>query len=198
MRVDVRHNFGDVAKRLGQLADDVRDKALARTLNKVAQSAAAYAATRMADEFNVTKREARSKIRIYLASRKAGEHYLESVIFVESAKRGRGLNLIRFVKGARSRGGRGRRQLKFQIKRNGSAKAIPGAFIGNDGRTVFIRQGKSRLPIEALTTIDFAQMFNAAGRKPGAANVKGMTIQYIERRLPIVLEQEIKFVTRTR
>ena len=52
-------------------------------------------------------------------------------------------------------------ELRFQIKRGGGKKMIKGAFIGNKGRTVFIREGKERTPIRALSTIDVPQMFNA-------------------------------------
>lgn len=51
-------------------------------------------------------------------------------------------------------------QLGFQILRSGGRKVIPGAFVGNKGRTVFIREGKGRTPIKALNTIDVPQMFN--------------------------------------
>ena len=37
---------------------------------------------------------------------------------------------------------------------------ITGSFIGNQGRTVFVRTGKDRLPIKAVNTIDVPQMFN--------------------------------------
>jgi len=63
---------------------------------------------------------------------------------------------------ARRRSRRGTmNQLHFQIKRAGGKKMIKGAFIGNKGRTVFIREGRERLPIKALATIDVPQMFNA-------------------------------------
>ena len=52
-------------------------------------------------------------------------------------------------------------QLGFQIKRGGGLKQIPGAFVGNKGRTIFRRTGKSRLPIEPVQVIGVAQMFNS-------------------------------------
>ena len=51
-------------------------------------------------------------------------------------------------------------ELRFQVKRSGGKKLIKGAFIGNQGRTVFIREGKQRLPLKALNTIDVPNMFN--------------------------------------
>ena len=77
------------------------------------------------------------------------------------AGKGRSMNLIAFHTG----GGRvlksgKRQQLRFKIRRDGGNKQITGAFIGNKGRTIFIRDGKSRLPIKAVNTIDVLQMFN--------------------------------------
>ena len=191
MRVDVRHNFGDVAKRLGQLADDVRDKALARTLNKVTEGARGRMATEIAAEFMITKREANDNLRTDRATFKAGKFYLEARLYSPSNGKRRGFNLIRFVRGRRVKGGKGSPELKFKIRRSGGTVTVKGAFIGNQGRTVFQRVGSKRLPIKGLATIDVPQMFNTK-------RVNQRVREYIAQRLSIVLEQEIKFVTRTR
>lgn len=191
MRMDVRHNFGDIAKRLGQLADDVRDKALARTLNKVTEGARGRMATEIAAEFMITKREANDNLRTDRATQKASKFYLEARLYAPGRKKGRGFNLARFIRGQRIKGGPGRRQLKFKIKRPGGTVTVNDAFIGNDGRTVFVRTGKGRLPIKAVVTVDTPQMFNTK-------RVNQRVREYIAQRLPIVLEQEIKFVTRSR
>lgn len=196
MRLDVKHSFGALSKRLAQISDDLQDKALMRTLNKVADGAAGNAASNISAEFMVTKGEARKNIQVSPASANPGRSYLTASVYVPIRKRGRGLNVIRFIKGQRIKGGKGRRQLSIQIKRSGGKQTIKGAFIGNDGRTVFIREGKGRTPIKAVATIDFAQMFNAEGRGSKSANVKGKTIAYILSRLPVVLQQEIKNVLR--
>ena len=52
-------------------------------------------------------------------------------------------------------------QLGFAIKRGGGLKTIPGAFLGNKGRTIFMRTGDKRLPIKAVQVIGVSQMFSS-------------------------------------
>ena len=166
MQIDVRHNFGDIGKMLERLAFDVQDKVLPQTLNKLADQAARDMATQVSSEFNITRSEVAGALRIDKATAKAGRFYMTARLYVPTRPKGRGFNLIRFVEKkvtfaeARRRAKSGTlAQLRVKIKRTGGMKVIPGAFIGNNGRTVFRRVGKARLPIKALTTIDTAQMF---------------------------------------
>jgi len=177
--LSVRHNFPDVIRRLERLPDDVANKAMARALNATVQQAQGDMAREIGREFRLTSQEVRQRMRIARASSK-GPLQLTASLFVAKG-RGRSINLIRFMETSvtlaqarnRMRKGEGGThtlrnggtvqkalELRFQIKRTGGKKVIPGAFIGNDGRTVFIREGKSRLPIKALSTIDVGQMFN--------------------------------------
>ena len=78
-------------------------------------------------------------------------------------------------------------QLRFQIKKVGGKKIISGAFIGNKGRTVFIRETGDRLPIKALSTIDVPQMFNTR-------RIKKRVIKRIEKELPIEFDRAINAV----
>ena len=202
MRMDVSHNFGDIGKRLATLRADLADKVMARTLNKVAEGAKGKMATAISEEFNVKKGEVTQNLRVGKASFKAGRLFLQAELAAPSGKKGRGFNLIRFVSGPRIKGGWGKRQLKFKIKRTGGTVTIPGAFIGSQGRTVFIRtgeakskakkgfhEGKKREPIKGLSTVDFPQMFNTR-------RVNGKVIAYIKDRLPIVMQQELNNVLR--
>ena len=99
-------------------------------------------------------------------------------IFGSPTKRGRSMNLVRFLAvvqaaGAaqKTRGARGTKkqlaalagQIGFAIKRGGGLKTIPGAFLGNHGRTVFQRTGKGRLPIKPVQVIGVSQMFSERG-----------------------------------
>ena len=63
---------------------------------------------------------------------------------------------------------------------------IPGAFLINGGKTVMIREGKSRLPIKALQTIDVAQMFNTK-------RINAKVVQLIEERFPGIFANDVKF-----
>ena len=177
--LSIRHNFPDVIKRLERLPDDVANKAMARALNATVQQAQGDMAREIGREFRLTQGEVRTRLRIARASSK-GPLKLTASLLVTNG-RGRSLNLARFMEKVvtlaqartRMKGGEGGQhalrngamtrkalELRFQIKRTGGKKMIKGAFLGNDGRTVFIRQGKDRLPIKALSTIDVPQMFN--------------------------------------
>jgi hypothetical protein len=63
---------------------------------------------------------------------------------------------------------------------------IKGAFIGNQGRTVFRRVGKERLPINAVQTIYVPQMFNT-GR------IKDVVVKLMREKFPVIFEREAKF-----
>jgi len=191
MRIEVQHNFGDIAKRLQQLQDDIRDKAVSRALNKVAEGARGRMATEVSKEYRITKREVNENLQTMRASPKAGKAFMSAKLYAVPRKKGRGFNMIRFITGQQVKGGWGKRQLKLQVKRSGFKSQITGAFIGNQGRTVFVRTGKGRLPIKAVTTIDVPQMFNTR-------RVNARVRDYINERMPIVLQQEINFVTRKR
>jgi hypothetical protein len=111
----------------------------------------------------------------------------------------RSMNLIHFVERkvtlaeARRRVRAGtQQQLRVQIKRTGGPKVIAGAFIGNQGRTVFQRIGKSRLPIEPVQTIGVPQMF--ATRKN-----MGEVTDYLREIMPRIFEHELAyFMSRVR
>lgn len=165
MRLDVRHNFGDIAKRLDRIADELREKVIPQTLNALAQNAERDMAREISREFNITRAQVSEGLRIDRATAKAGKRFLTATLYAPSRKRGRGLNLIRFVEKkvtfaeARRRAKAGTLpMLRVAIKR-GNTKVLQRAFIANNGRTVFERTGKARLPIKALTTIDIPQMF---------------------------------------
>ena len=123
-------------------------------------------ARQISSEYMLTSAEVKSRLRVDRASYKS----LHVVATLEATKRaiGRSMNLIRFFeRSATLAEGRRRAkagtldQLRFQIKRKGGKKTITGAFIANKGRTVFVRQGKERLPIKGVMTIDIPQMFNS-------------------------------------
>ena len=112
------------------------------------------------------------------ANRKQGNDLQARIdIFGSARKKGRSLNTIHFLeraismaaarkrlkKGtlfAKGRGGRLLPVLGFKFKKGGGVKNIEGAFIGNKGRTIFVRTGDKRLPIKPVQMIGVSQMFN--------------------------------------
>lgn len=166
--ISIRNNFPEVAARLNQLGTDIGNKAVVRALNTTIDQGKTQMARQISQEFRVSVGTAKDRLKVYKASARNGA--LRFVAILEATKRGKGrsMNLIAFVNKAKVSKASAKRsgrtdlagQLQFQIKRGGGRKSIKGAFIGNQGRTVFIRTGKERLPIKALNTIDIGQMFN--------------------------------------
>ncbi len=163
-----------VQDRLRQVASDLRPKVLGPAINKVAEKARAEINRAIPQEYAVKASEVRNAVSL----RKARSGNLEATIsvFGSTSRRGRSMNLIHFLsavqqagKAMKTRGAKAskadlsalNRQLGFLIKRGGGLRKIDGAFVGNQGRTIFRRTGKARLPIEPLQVIGFSQMFSS-------------------------------------
>lgn len=206
MRIDVRDNFAQVKGDLARLQRDIREKAIARALNRTAEQAKTAMVRNITQAFEIKAGE----VRALLVLRPARPGFFGGLLTAElralQNKRGRGLNLIRFLEKKvtfaeakrRARAGTLNR-LGFRIKRGGGVKRIDGAFIGNKGRTVFRRVpdttmasraryagSKHAEKIAAVTTIDVPQMFNT--RRVNAAVVK-----VIREKFPEILARETRF-----
>jgi hypothetical protein len=166
--------LAEVQTRLNTLSGSLQAKVIGPALNKVAEKARAEIARAIPETYAVKPSEVRSSISL----RKASATQLQAVIEVFGSKRrvGRSLNLIHFLaavqaagKAVKVRGARAnkkqlaalRNQLGFLIKHGQGLKTIPGAFVGNQGRTIFRRTGKPRLPIEPVQVIGYSQMFSS-------------------------------------
>jgi len=164
--LDIRDNFPEVKRQLSEMGDSLGNKAMARALNATITQGRTEMARRISREYMLTSAQVKDRLEVTRA--KSNNLGLEAVLSASNKGKGRSMNLIAFVEKkvtlaeAKRRAKKGTlKQIQFQIKRKGGLKIIPGAFIGNHGRTVFIRVGKGRLPIKALSTIDVPQMFNA-------------------------------------
>ena len=168
--ISIRHNFPKVAAALDRMAQNVGDKAMVRALNATVKQGKTEMARTISKEFRVTVGQAKDRLDIDYAKAKGGgvKFYATLLANRPGGLHGndwRGMNLIHFVTKEPVRNKKGKLgQLQFQIKRSGGRKTIKGAFIATNrktgGRAVFIREGKSRMPIETKTTIDIPQMFN--------------------------------------
>lgn len=162
----------EVQARLSTLSSGMQAKVIGPAINKVAEKARAEIARAIPETYAVKPAEVRSSIR--LSNARSGSLQATIEVFGSARKVGRSLNLIHFLaaaqiagKAVKVRGARANKkqlaalqnQLGFLIKRGGGLKTIPGAFVGNKGRTIFIRTGKARLPIEPVQVIGFSQMF---------------------------------------
>lgn len=164
--------IAEVQARLSTLSSGMQAKVIGPAINKVAEKARAEIARAIPETYAVKPAEVRSSIR--LSKARSGSLQATIEVFGSARKVGRSLNLIHFLaaaqiagKAVKVRGARANKkqlaalqnQLGFLIKRGGGLKTIPGAFVGNKGRTIFIRTGKERLPIEPVQVIGFSQMF---------------------------------------
>lgn len=169
--ISIRNNFPQVIAAMNRYGAEVGDRAMVRALNASVSQGKPAMARQISNEFRVSIAQVKSRLLIERARSKGGSVRFQATLMATRAgglhgNDWRGMNLINFVVGARPK--RSKKgvvsQLRFQIKRTGGRKTIPGAFIATSRRTggtaVFVRQGKSRMPIETKTTIDIAQMFN--------------------------------------
>lgn len=198
IKIDVRGDFGK--SMLARVQRDLRPKVIQPALNKMADKVKAELARAIPAEFNVKAAEVRSAVDI----RRARSGSLEAVvtIFGSASKRGRSMNLIHFLAAVQAtgraikvRGAKGKKseltalqkQLGFLIKKGGGLKKIEGAFLGNKGRTIFMRVGNDRLPIKPVQVIGFSQMFKS--RK-----IERRILDTIGREMPIEIDRAIKMV----
>jgi hypothetical protein len=176
IKVDIR-GMDAVQKNLARISDELkRGKAIGAALNKTGQKAKAEVNRAIVQRYAIKAGEVRNSV--YLRSARAKANDLQAVIeiFGSPSKRGRSMNLVRFLaavqaagRAHKTRGARGNRkalaalgaQLGFQITRSGGLKQIEGAFLGNKGRTVFQRTGPGRLPIAPVQVIGVSQMFSS-------------------------------------
>lgn len=179
--ISIRNNFPAIAAKLDRLPENIANKALVRALNHTIDQGKTEMARRISSEYRLSVAKAKERLSVRRAYARGGKLHFEAILEAKRRYQGRSMNLIHFVEDRvslaeakrRAKAGEGGKhtlrhggqvtlahQVRFQIKRTGGAKIIPGAFIANMGRTVFIREGKGRLPIKPVNTIDVPQMFN--------------------------------------
>jgi hypothetical protein len=167
----------DVSDKWSKLRSDLRAKAASMALNKVAAKGKTELTRAITAEFAISAAEVRSSVNLSPARAKEAAIEARIDIFGSAKKRGRSLNVIHFLekritlaeahrrmkKGTLyAAGQRGRKHpvLGFKFKKTGGGKQIEGVFIGNKGRTVFVRTGDKRLPIKPVQMIGVSQMFS--------------------------------------
>jgi hypothetical protein len=178
INLDVRADFRQIDRQLQPLTAKLRDRVVAAALNKTADKAKTEMKRQITGEFAIKASDVGGQLKVSRASAKGSMLVAELEAF--SRRRGRrSRNVALFRARQTSRG------VTVQIKRSGGRKLIKGAFIGNQGRTVFERVGKSRLPIKGVETIDVPQMFNMR-------RVNRAVVAKILRELPVEVERALK------
>lgn len=129
-------------------------KALRSSVNKVARSVRASGIKRITAEYNIKASDARSSIKLRLATM--------SKIVAEVDSGTKSISLIYFKPRVTKRG------VSYAIRKNGKRQTIEGAFIANQkkkdsgeaiGKAVFKRVAKKRLPIKKQYGPTMAHIF---------------------------------------
>jgi len=179
--INVKHNFPQVMRAVAQLERDMADRVTVRALNRTIEEGRTDMSREIRAEFNLPASKVREKLFIEKASFKGGRLTLQAALLSKDPRgRRRSINVINF--GARQTA----RGVTVKIKKGGGRKAIKGAFIANKGRTVFKREGKARLPIQPVQTIDVQQMFNT--RRINPAVVRRLGPKFVKN-----FEHELRF-----
>lgn len=158
-----------VKKQLQALSPAQMHGAISMAINKTAEKGRTEITRAITDRYAISANEVRNSVNIYKAF-KGSSSTVEGIkatisVFGSPSKLGRSMNMIHFVNRSsaaktKKRGKDGKlNQLRFKIKKSSGNQVIPGSFIGNDGRTVFERVGKGRLPIRPVQVIGVSQMF---------------------------------------
>ncbi len=172
IKIDIKGIEG-IQRKLDSLSPKQMTGALAAALNKTAAKGKTEVTRAITERYNIKATDVRNSVSLRNASAAQGRLQATIDIFGSTKKQGRSLNMIHFVERKVSKAQKRKRlkdgtsnQLRFNIIKGGGQKQIlgdaalkNGAFIGNKGRTVFQRVGKSRLPIKPVQVIGVSQMF---------------------------------------
>lgn len=190
IRMSVKADLAAVRGELRRIDRGLRERAIANALNRTGEMAKTAAARDITTAFNLQAQYVKGRIKIRRASARSG--VLEVTL---SSPGKRSANLIRYAERRvtlathRRRKRQGTQGVYVKIRRAGSYQLVKGAFIGNQGRTVFRRIGKERLPIEALQAIDVPQaMFSDIG----VANLKRAVARVFPQRMAHEIQRLIR------
>jgi len=196
--INVRSNIDEVIRGLDQFGRDIAEQAARPALNKTIGKGNTEMRRAITAEYALGDSEVRAKLAVRRASGRAGGTMVAILEAFAGSRGKRSMNVIRFLEkkitlaeARRRRKGGTLNQLRFKIRRAAGAKTIDGAFIGNNGRTVFRRTGKARLPIEPVQVIDVPQMFNQR-------RINRRVVERLEREFPIEFERAVKMILHRR
>lgn len=184
MRINIStEGLADVKKVLAGLVGAEKDRALQMAINKTTQKGRAEVNRAVLEKYAITASDVQNSVIVSPAHKMQAVAMATISIFGSPSRRGRSMNMIRFLAtfaGRSTRSGKAKaREIKalgerlgFRITKTGGLKSIAGAFVGNKGRTVFNRvEGKymgSRTgatkhsqQIAPVQVIGVSQMFNS-------------------------------------
>ena len=184
MQLNIKTNFADVQRQLVQLQKGVAEAALRSAVNKTMAQGQTQMIRAITGEFNLTASKVREKLSLRKAGFSSGRFGIEATLESRTpGGRRRAINLINFAARETKKG------LTAKIRKSGGRVLVSGkGFIGNKGRTAFVRVGEKRLPIKPLQTIDVPQMFNTR-------RINDPIVAFIKRKFPELFEREARYYT---
>ena len=188
----------DAIRKLNQMRDGLGNQAARSAVNKMADQAKTKMSAMIRQDYNISASLLRERLIVRKSFRADGANISAALVGNPHSSGGkRSMNLIHFLERSvtlaesrrRARGGT-LSELRFKVRRTGGKQMLRGAFIGNNGRTVFIREGKARLPIKPVQTIGVPQMFSTK------KNIREIQA-FIHANLPRLMQSEIRHYLRT-
>lgn len=134
MKIDIKADVAAARRRLSDTQRRILPAATNRALNRTGDHANTLTVRELAGITGLKQKDVRAAMQRVRANFSNLTYRLAAI--------GRALNLIRF----------GARQTKKGVTASawGKRKLYKGTFIANQGRTVFVRESKARLPIKAV------------------------------------------------
>lgn len=192
IKIGVQLDIKRVQSSFKGLKTDLQDKAVSQALTRTAKRGVTEMTRRITREYAIKAKDVRPHL--HIDRPRTGKVSAITIRALPSRKGKRARNVMLFS--ARVAPGKEKRTIKVKlpdgrwvtrvvsvgggvsvkIRRAESRKIIKGAFIGNKGRTVFMRKGGGRLPIRGVQTIDIPQMFNT--RRINVAVVRQMQLDF--------------------
>lgn len=182
---------------LNRIKAGLGDKAIAAALNTTADQSKTQIARAITREYAVDYSTVTERLRVDRATSR-GQQLTATLVGNVYGRAKRSMNVIHFVDAKttarvwKKRGQFGGPELMARIKKSGGAKIIKkGAFIANNGRTVFIRLGPGHnARIDPVQTIHVPQMFNAK-------HIQQPIIKWIGANFPRIFEAKVKYFLST-
>ncbi len=192
--LNVKADFNRVIARLRAQGKAV-ELAQVSALNKAADQSRTQMQRAITSTYNLSASFVRERLSVTRARRNGQFTYTAALV---GSDRKPSMNLIHFAANVSGKEKAAWRKqvsksgrlyapnIPFAIKKGKGRVYVKGAFVGNSGRTVFMREGKERLPIKPVQTITVEGMFRSRKNT-------GDVMAWLRTNLPRIFESELKF-----
>lgn len=170
MEIDIK--LKGVDEVLAQLNTEAVKKATVRTVNELGSELKTQTVKETRKKYNISAARLKGKLKV----RKANYSNMRWSMTIPRDKK---LNLINFAARQVKKG------VSVKVLQSGGRKTVKGAFIANDGKTVFTRKTKKRLPIKTVTGLSPSQMISN--------KLRDKKLEEIEKKAPKRFRQNFNF-----